>query len=120
MKEIISLTIGDPDVRKALRDSERICLLTDMTKNEELDRDITKWASRALCAVENEHVHARWSKVVAGELSEHELQHLLEGSVTSESGELADLARSLRCVFSRMFVKRCPADTIENYQVQVI
>ncbi len=92
-----------------------------MRTNPSLPRDlksnskpeIRKWASKALYAVETEDIHKLWSKVMMGDVSGHDMQHLLEGSVTSDSGELADLARSLRCVASNELVSLFPPANIQ-------
>ncbi len=99
MKEIIGLTIEDPYVRRILGDCKRACeRLRSLTEDTNLDADIRKWASRSLCAIENEQVHNLWSKVITGVFSEQEMQHLLDRSVTSDSCKLAKLAMSLKYV----------------------
>ncbi len=66
-----------------------------MKESTEPLAEIQKWASTSLYAVENEEVHDLGSKVITGNASEHEMQHLFNKSVTNDSGELA---RTLRCV----------------------
>lgn len=93
MKELITLSIEDPHARKTMHDSNRISGLRDMTKS--VKPEISKWASRALRAIEDVDVHNFWSKVLKESFTAHELQHVLS---RSGSGRLADLSNSLKYV----------------------
>lgn len=75
-----------------------------MTKVRGADQNIVKWTSRALCAIEEVHVHELWQGAITGrKVSEQELQHVT--SVTSDSCKLIEFAKSLKyAIFDNNFV----------------
>ncbi len=102
MKEIITLSIEDPYVRKTLKEHKRVHLIRDMMNTGAMapkaEEPLGEWSSRAWCAVDSEDVHILWSKMISGAVTEQEVQHFLDGGVISDRCKLAPFVESLKYV----------------------
>lgn len=98
VEKIIALAIEEPDARKALHDSHRIYALR-RAESSGMASKVRIWVSRALYAIDDSHgVHDIWSKTMQEPITDHEMQHLMERSVCSESDRLSRLITTLKYV----------------------
>ncbi len=72
--------------------------LLDLTKNRKLDQDVAQWASRTLCAVQNDKVHDLWTNAIPGVVSWRDMQPLFDKRFVNDNDVLAELAMSLKFV----------------------
>ncbi len=102
MKEIITLSIEDPYVRKTLKEHKRVHLVRDMTDINatapKAEKPLGEWASRAWSAVDSDDVHVLWSNMFTGLVTEQEVQYFLDGGIISDKCKLAPFVESLKYV----------------------
>ncbi len=104
MKEIVTLSIEDIFIRKALWACEQACRrLQDLTEDSELDQHVVEWASKALDALKNEKVHNLWSSAIRRVEDWRDIQPIFDVD-ESDGGLLAELAKSLKYVVFRRTV----------------
>ncbi|KLO16716.1 hypothetical protein SCHPADRAFT_203646 [Schizopora paradoxa] len=112
LEGIIALSVEDPATRATLRDCEQNRRLTETPIGANANPDVVEWTSRALFALEDNHVHDIWSRIIASPVNREELQILSDDRVAETDGRLAELSRSLKYVSSPMSFRNY-VDTLE-------